>query len=335
MKIAFCVYGITWPQLLRTEFYRQDYEILRSLGHEVEFVAAPWRLGGGFDLAFVWWWNYLWMWGPVAKARGLPILTTGVYDLAEARTWPAWKRLVRRWGLPFSDRDVFVSRDEFQAVPAALGLPSERVSFSPLVVDTQVYKPGPAHGIDGAPTILNIAWQRLTNLKRKKVLELLEAFAGVHRQRPDARLILAGPPEDGQALLRERASALGLGEAVLFPGELSREEKVRQMQECSIYCQVSDYEGFGLAIAEAMACGAPVLVSRVGAVPEVVGECGAYVEEISIEGIRNGLMLLLDDRRSATARADLGVARIRSEFSAERRGRDLSRLLSDLRPAPA
>jgi hypothetical protein len=50
-------------RLLPTEFYRQDYEILRSLGHKVEFVAAPWRLRGGFDLAFVWRWNYLWMWG--------------------------------------------------------------------------------------------------------------------------------------------------------------------------------------------------------------------------------------------------------------------------------
>jgi len=331
MKIAFCVYGVTWPQLLRTEFYRQDFEILKSLGHEVEFVSAPWQLGAGFDVAFVWWWNYLWMWGPAAKLRGLPILTTGVYDLAEARTWPRWKRFLRSIGISYSDLHVFISRDEFATVPAALGLPPERAFFSHLVVDVRVYKPEPARSVSSSPTILNIAWQRLTNLKRKKVFELLEAFAGVHSQRPAARLTLAGPPEDGQAVLRERASALGLDEAVLFPGELTREEKIRHMQECSVYCQVSEYEGFGLAIAEAMACGAPVLVSRAGAIPEVVGESGNYVEAISVSGIREGLTRILRDPAGARARAEGGVARIRSEFAVERRAQELSGLLAKLR----
>jgi glycosyltransferase involved in cell wall biosynthesis len=333
MKVAFCAYGITWRELLRTEFYRQDYEILESLGHDVEFVSTPWRLGAGFDLAFVWWWNYLWMWGPVARARGLPILTTGVFDLAIDRTWPAWKRRLKYWGVRKSHSHLFISEHELATVPPILGLSAERVAYCPLAVDSTVYRPGSPPRLDGPLTLLNIAWQRLTNLRRKKVFELLEAFALLRGEHPDARLVLAGPPEDGLLALRERAAMLGVSDAVSFPGELSREEKIRHMQDCSLYCQVSEHEGFGLAIAEAMACGAPVLVSRRGAVPEVVGDCGAYVDTLTPRGIKEGFDLFLAARGARLALAEKGVARVRSRFSVERRRRDLRRLLAALQPA--
>jgi glycosyltransferase involved in cell wall biosynthesis len=82
-----------------------------------------------------------------------------------------------------------------------------------------------------------------------------------------------------------------------------------------------------------MACGAPVLVSRVGAVPEVVGDCGAYVDAPSAEGIRDGLADYLRARQGAVERAQRGLLRVRSLFSVERRRDDLRRLLDELRPA--
>jgi glycosyltransferase involved in cell wall biosynthesis len=286
-------------------------------------------------VAFVWWWNYLWMWGPVAEVLGLPILTTGVFDLAVDRTWPGWKRRIKHWGVRRSDRHLFISQDELASVPAELRLPPERVAYSPLAVDCEVYRPGPPRPGSGPLTLLNIAWQRLTNLRRKKVFELLEAFALFRAEHLAARLILAGPPEDGLLALRERAAALEVTDAVLFPGELTREEKVRHMQECSLYCQVSEYEGFGLAIAEAMACGAPVLVSRKGAVPEVVGDCGAYVESLTPQAIKEGLDLFLAERPARIELAREGVLRTRARFSIERRRSDLRKLLAELGSAGA
>jgi glycosyltransferase involved in cell wall biosynthesis len=102
------------------------------------------------------------------------------------------------------------------------------------------------------------------------------------------------------------------------------------MQSCDLYVQVSRYEGFGVATAEAMACGAPVLVSRVGAVPEVVGDFGRYVQELSIHGILEGLREAYQDRRHSRDLAELGVKRIREQFSVERRREDLRRFIAEL-----
>ena len=330
MNVAFAAFGLTDPVVGRTEFYRQDLEILRSLGHQVELVKTPFGVSRRFDALFVWWWNYLWMWGPVAKALGLPILTTGVFDLAIDESWPAWKRRLKYWGVTFSDLHVFISQYEARSVALALGLPQGKVRYCPLAIDTTVYRVANEHLNTGTFTILNVTWQEKRNLKRKMLFELLEAFALVYRERQDVRLILAGPPEDGGIDLRRSADALRVGHAVSFPGELTREEKIRLMQQCSLYCQVSRYEGFGLAIAEAMACGAPVLVSAVGAVPEVVGECGTYVMDLTVQGLANGLRECLANEADQTRRRRLAASRVEAEFSRERRRRDLGSWLEGL-----
>ncbi len=330
MRVAYCVHGIDERDLARSEFYLQDFEILKSLGHRVEFVNRAWRLRGCYDLAFVWWWNYLWLWGPLARSLRVPIVTTGALDVDEYAGLPVALRGLKRFGSRLSAVNVFVSRFEQQRVPHLLGLKTSTVRYSPLVVDTREYRPSTGSERHGIPfTVLNVTWQHRPNIARKMIVELLEAFSMLKRHVPDARLILAGPPQDGGELLRRRADQLGVAASVSFPGEVSRGEKIRLMQESSLYCQVSRYEGFGLAVAEAMACGAPVLVSRAGAFPEVVGECGLYVDELSVEGIYQGLRECQRDFDQRLAKAERGVSRIRSEFSTERRREDLRVFLEE------
>ena len=67
------------------------------------------------------------------------------------------------------------------------------------------------------------------------------------------------------------------------------------MQECVVYLQPTRYEGFGLAILEAMSCGAPVITSPKGAVPEVVGDTALFVDGTSPSSIAEGLLQYLDD----------------------------------------
>jgi len=330
MRIAFCAYGVSPAVLQRTEFYRQDFEILKSLGHDVELVSSPFRLGSGYDLAFVWWWNYLWAWGPAAALRRLPVITTGVFDVTEFPELPAWKRLLKAIGVPASDLNLFVSRFEAERAPLLAPFDPNRIRYSPLVIDTEVYRPAPEPPAAGPFTILNVAWQKLVNAKRKMLFELLEAFAHLHREAPDARLVLAGPPMDGGPVLRQRARELGVTESVEFPGELTLAQKIAAMQRCSLYVQVSRYEGFGMATAEAMSCGKPVLVSSVGAVPEVVGDRGVYVDEISIEGIYRGLRSLYAQRESLPELGRAARQRIEHELSRPRRTRDLARAIEEV-----
>jgi len=331
MKIAFCVFGINRATLQRSEFYRQDFEILTSLGHHVFFASNQLQLTRMPDLAFVWWWNYMWAWGPIARIAHIPVVTTGVFDLAAYDRLSSLKRIIKTWGSAFSDVSVFVSKDEYERVPRAINLRSDTVRYSPLVVDSAVYCPSDCPRFEnGRIRIANVCWQRITNIRRKMVPELLEAFAVLAKEDNRLDLVLAGPPEDGQDFLLRRANELGVASRVSFPGELSREEKIQLMRSATVYCQVSRYEGFGVAIAEAMACGAPVLVSRVGAVPEVVGDCGTYVAETSVEGIVHGLRECLRDQEGIRRKAALGVRRIREQFSVERRRSDLKDILEQV-----
>ena len=324
MRIAFCVYGVDAQALERTEFYRQDLEILRELG-DVRIVTHPLRVPRKTDVAYVWWWNYLWLWGPILKARSIPVVTTGVFDVEPYFKLRAPVRLLKKWGLKFSDVNIFLSRDEERDVPAAAPLKQGSIRYSPLGVDVDYYAPadGPKERV-----ILNVCWQKKSNIERKMVPELLEAFGRLAGEAPDLRLVLAGPPCDGGEILRRRAEELGLRDRVDFPGEISRDEKRRRMQTCAVYCQVSRYEGFGLAIAEAMACGAPVLVARAGAVPEVVGDCGFYVGESSVDGIYRGLNECLAAPAATAQTGARAAARIRAEFSLQRRRADLRQILS-------
>lgn len=299
MRIAFCVIGVNDHIVGRTEFYRQDFELLQELGHEVRLVNSPLRLRTSDDVAFVWWWNYLSAWGPAAKLLRLPIVVTGVYNL-EAPHVSAWKRVVKSFSARWADVNIFVSEHERDRVSAAIRS-LRRPILAPLVVDTTVYRPAPTSGVRRPGEILNISWQRRTNMERKMLPELLHAFALVRRTTPGARLTLAGPPEDGQAALRALAGELGVADAVHFPGEVDRATKVRLMQECAVYVQVSRFEGFGLAVAEALACGATVLVADSGAVREVVGGQATYVRDLSVGAIADGIKECLQGSPSPEA----------------------------------
>jgi glycosyltransferase involved in cell wall biosynthesis len=329
MRVGLCIRGVTDQTVRRAEFYRQDIEILRSSGHEVDIVTNLSGAVSGFDLLVVWWWNYLWMWGPVARLCGIPAIVTGVYDLQAFPSLSKGKRLLKRWGTRFGNLHIFINQEEFEKVPTETHILPERARYSPLVVDANVYKPaGPRSLLPF--TILNVCWQRMTNLRRKMVFELLEAFAQFSVEEREARLVLAGPPEDGGTVLKRRCQELGIEARVEFPGEISLEHKVLLLQNCSLYVQVSKYEGFGLATAEALACGAPVLVSRVGAVPEVIGDCGSYVSSLDVEGILNGIRSVHADYQGALKKAEQGVERVQRLFSVDRRREDLRRFIDEV-----
>lgn len=329
MRIAYCAPRIDWATLQRVEFYRLDWDALQALGHEVQFVTTPWQLRGRFDAALLWWWNYQWLFGPFLRARGIPLLSLGTFDVDAFPELPAHQRALKRFGIRFSQLHALNSRYEASRVPA-LGLPAERVRYCPPAVDTRFYQPGLAPSPAGNVVIANVAWQKLSNLRRKMVPELLEAFARIHADYPQSRLVLAGASGDGTAWLRQRAQELGIAAQVELPGAISREAKLDLYRNCTLYCQVSRYEGFGLATAEALACAAPVVVSSVAAVPEVVRDFGVYVEAISVAGIEAALRRGLQDLKHWRDRARAGSQYVRTEFSFERHCRDLRQLLAEL-----
>ncbi len=123
---------------------------------------------------------------------------------------------------------------------------------------------------------------------------------------PHALAIVAGPPPDRLEFSElDRAADAPLPEA---PGRIARIRRPSQAQLAALmagadaFCLPSFSEGFGLTVLEAMACGAPVVVSNRGSLPEVVGEAGITVEPTP-EGVAEGLRRVLsDDARAGRMR---------------------------------
>ena len=142
----------------------------------------------------------------------------------------------------------------------------------------------------------------------KGISTLLEAFAKLRTER-DLELLLVTRPEPG-GRTEQLIDQLAIGDAVSFVSGVSDEELVRLMGSAELACVPSLYEGFSLPTAELMACGTPLVVSRAGAIPEVVGPdglCADLVTPGDVDELTRALAALLDDperrARDGTCRA--------------------------------
>ncbi len=150
----------------------------------------------------------------------------------------------------------------------------------------------------------------------KGIATLLEAFAKLRTER-DVTLLLVTKPEAGGRTER-LIDSLGIGEHVSFVSGVSQDELISVMGSAEIACVPSLYEGFSLPTAELMACETPLVVSRAGAIPEVVGpdgECALVVSPGDVGELTAALLELLDDpdRRQRMGRA--GRLRVQQLFS--------------------
>ncbi len=129
---------------------------------------------------------------------------------------------------------------------------------------------------------------------RKNLVRLIEAFA---RCRADAgtALVLAGARGWYDEEIFAAADRLGLRDRVLFPGYVPNDELPLWYNAAAVFAYPSLYEGFGLPVLEALACGTPTLTSATSSLPEAAGDGALLVNPSSVEEIADGLHRLLTD----------------------------------------
>lgn len=129
------------------------------------------------------------------------------------------------------------------------------------------------------------------NHKKHKNLErLLEAYARLPGSlRGSVALILTGPITAETHRLHELAERLGLAARVQFLGMVPGEDLPVLYNLAGLVVQPSLYEGFGLPMVEAMACGTPVVYANAGALPEVAGPAGRKFDPYDLEGMADAL----------------------------------------------
>jgi glycosyltransferase involved in cell wall biosynthesis len=164
---------------------------------------------------------------------------------------------------------------------------------------------------------------------RKDLPGLVRAFDQLAPAHPDLALVLAGPPGWGEegldaALARAHAKA-----RVVRTGWLEPVVLAALLQEASVLAFPSLYEGFGFPPLEAMAAGVPVVATRAGSLPEVLGDGAMLVDVGDHDGLAEALGLVLGDAALRRRLAAAGATRAAS-FSWERCGEGLARLYQDV-----
>ncbi len=278
--------------------------------HLDEFVdgVEAWRIASGVDYDLIH--AHYWLSGVVALALrerwGVPVLqmfhTLGRFkngaarrraDLEPSIRLDEEQRIVRH-----VDGLVAASVVERRALVDDYGADSSRATVIPCGVDTELFRPGDRDvaraRVDpgNAPLVLYVG--RIAPIKGLETL--LDAVAQLRARGSAVRLLIVGgeadEPSDGhEAEIRRRVDGLGLREAVRFVGAQPQEALRDFYVAADVTVLPSYYESFGMVVLEAMACGSPVIGSRVGGLTTTVrdgvtgflvpdGDAGALAERI-------------------------------------------------------
>jgi glycosyltransferase involved in cell wall biosynthesis len=234
--------------------------------------------------------------------RGRAVVT--VHDLSFAgggRLMPLRDRLVFRLAVRRAVRraDAIVTVSQFSAAELArrYGCPPSRITVTPNGVARVFTACGPVAA--GPPYALVVG----TLHPRKNPLLAVDALALTGA---GLRLLLVGPDRGLGAAVRRRAREHGLGARVELLGHVDEEQLARLYRGAACLVLPSRYEGFGLPIVEAMACGTPVVATSAGAIPEVAGDAAVLVEPDDPAGLAGGIERALADRERLVA---AGLAR--------------------------
>lgn len=156
---------------------------------------------------------------------------------------------------------------------------------------------------------------------RKNLALALRGFAAIQRDHPDLRLVLIGVRSFAQTPVEQLMAELKIADKVILAGTVEDRLLPAFYSAAEAFLFPSFYEGFGLPILEAMACGTPVITSNVSSMPEVAGDAALLIDPHSVESMVTAMQQILTDatlRQSLRAR---GLARA-AEYTWERNARE-------------
>jgi glycosyltransferase involved in cell wall biosynthesis len=252
-----------------------------------------------------------------------------IHDLSvlEHPEWyDARMRLVYRLLLPRLaqrvDTIITVSEHSRRSIIRRLGLPETKVTAIPNAVNLRHFRPGdptPVRSKYGLPERYMLFVGALE--PRKNLDRLLLGWSRL-TEFQDVQLVIVGP-QVGASL---PASMTRLRRRVRYLGYVPDDDLPGLYAGAVFFILPSLFEGFGLTVLEAMACGTPVICSQAGALPEVVGDAAMFVDPTSVEGMTEAMRLLLleDGRRSYYRQKGLERA---CKFSWERSAQGIKNLL--------
>jgi glycosyltransferase involved in cell wall biosynthesis len=252
-------------------------------------------------------------------AGSIKLLT--VHDVEQLKSPPYRVRdlpykLCGRPGILAADRVVAVSGSTRDEVAEVAGFPRERIRVIHNGIDHSTYRPGPAPAA-ARPYLLYVGSEK----PRKNVGGLLRVLGQLRGE--DLRLVKAGRPggEKHRRRTLEEARRLGVEGSLNLTGHVSEEELAELYRGALALVMPSLYEGFGIPVIEAMACGCPVVCSDIPPFRELAGRAVLRFAPDDAAGMAGAVRRLASDRDFRASRVELGLEQAAS-FSWERCARE-------------
>jgi len=144
---------------------------------------------------------------------------------------------------------------------------------------------------------------------RKNAVSLLQSFALMRAAHKDLLLVLVGEMTRGTEQVYQMIDKLMLGNSVIFSGSVPIESMRALYSQAAAFIYPSLYEGFGMPVLEAMACGAPVIASNTSSIPEVAGDAAVLINPTDIEALATSIETILKDQITREAMKSKGFTR--------------------------
>lgn len=155
------------------------------------------------------------------------------------------------------------------------------------------------------------------NKPHKNLVRLVDAFSLLTRRLSGLTLVIGGRWDSRYPEPLQRAAALGLGDAVRFLGAIPEEDLPALYSGATAFVFPSLYEGFGLPVLEALACGVPVICSGNSSLPEVTGDAAVLVDPRDVDSLAAAMRRVLQDAALRDELRGKALARAR-EFTWQR-----------------
>lgn len=197
-------------------------------------------------------------------------------------------------------RVITVSEHSAKDIQELYGLSKDRIAvipngvsgeFRPDYEEVRVSRLRSRYGLPAEPYILFMGGAD----PRKNHLALFRAYAIKPTLRESHFLVVVGNPVHRLGSIRETARTLGISDRVVCTGRVNTDDLRLLYSNAALFVFPSRYEGFGLPILEAMACGTPVITSNTTAPPEVAGDAAILVNPDEVDQLGEAIVRVLQD----------------------------------------
>ncbi|MEI8083818.1 MAG: glycosyltransferase family 4 protein [Actinomycetes bacterium] len=228
----------------------------------------------------------------IARITGRPSLLVGGgadvvqmpeigYGLSQMRDW---QRRLTTMGFRLASKVLLFSESSRRSLLEMPYMRPRNLETLYLGVDVDHFKPGTAK----MPQALTVGYVTSNNLRRKGLRTFVEAA----QKTPEIDYHLAGKTLDQSAFEELQSIA---PPNLSFRGYLTESQLLAEYQHARVYAQLSMHEGFGLALAEAMACACVPVTTSQGSIPELVGDTGLFVPVEDPQAAGNAVRQIMHD----------------------------------------